>query len=68
MQHSALKPDQYIPSYPLYIHMVHTLDKYPVNPVLGDMVKSIFKDYNWLKKELKMDYNENELSSGIPIL
>ena len=34
MQHSALKPDQYIPSYPLYIHMVHTLDKYPVNPVL----------------------------------
>ena len=34
MQHLALKPDQYIPSYPLYIHMVHTLDKYPVNPVL----------------------------------
>ena len=32
------------------------------------MVKSIVKDYNWLKKELKMDYNENELSSGIPIL
>lgn len=36
--------------------------------LIGDMVKSIDKDYNWLKKELKMDYNENELSSGIPIL
>lgn len=36
--------------------------------LIGDMVKSIVKDYNWLKKELKMDYNENELSSGIPIL
>lgn len=34
--------------------------------LIGAMVKYIVKDYNWLKKELKMEYNESELSSGIP--
>ena len=36
-----------------------------------DLIEPSFMDEElicWLKKELKMDYNENELSSGIPIL
>ncbi|MDZ4443485.1 hypothetical protein ORM30_23980 [Bacillus cereus] len=34
--------------------------------VTFDLVTTIVKEYNQLKKELKMEYNEDELKTGIP--
>ena len=36
--------------------------------LIRDIVCLIVKDYNFLRKELKMEYNENEIKTGILIL
>ena len=36
--------------------------------LIKDIVITIVKDYNLLRKILKLDYNERELTSGIPLL
>lgn len=36
--------------------------------MIKDIVVAIVKDYNLLRKELKLDYNENEMKTGIPEL
>lgn len=36
--------------------------------MIKDIVITIVKDYNFLSKELKLDYNENEMKTGIPEL
>ena len=33
--------------------------------MIKDIVVAIVKDYNLLRKELKLDYNENEMKTGI---
>ena len=34
--------------------------------MIKDIVVAIVQDYNLLRKELKLDYNENEIKTGIP--
>ena len=36
--------------------------------MIKDIVVAIVQDYNLLRKELKLDYNENEIKTGIPEL
>ena len=36
--------------------------------MIKEIVIAIVKDYNQLRKELKLPYNEEEISSGVPII
>lgn len=36
--------------------------------LIGEMVRCIVRDYNALRKELRMEYSESELNNGIPII
>lgn len=36
--------------------------------MIKDIVVTIVKDYNSLRKELKLEYNEDELKTGVPLL
>jgi len=36
--------------------------------LLGKMVRCIVREYNFFRKELKMNYSENELESGVPTI
>ncbi len=36
--------------------------------LIKEIVFSIVKEYNWLRKELKMPYNDDELNNGVPKL
>ncbi len=36
--------------------------------MIKDIVVASVQDYNLLRKELKLDYNENEIKTGIPEL
>lgn len=46
-------------------HLRETADKEEVR-LIREMVCCIVREYNFFRKELKMEYNENELSTGIP--
>lgn len=36
--------------------------------MIKEIVSTIVKDYNQLRKELKLSYEEEEISSGVPTI